>query len=149
MQSTKIGLSALAAAAPQQNHVRNFSSNPQNLPAYPVPKLEQTLQRYLDSVEPFLNEQELKTTKEVIKKFGSGVGQKLQDLLVQKAKNTNNWLSDWWINVAYLAYRDPVVVFSSPGLVFPFQEFKSENDRLSYTAKLILASIDYKSLIDG
>lgn len=115
----------------------------------PVPPLQKTLEKYLKSVEPFLNEQELKKTKEVVNNFSSGVGQKLQELLVKKAKTTDNWLSEWWINVAYLEYRDPVVVFSSPGLVFPFQKFSSEKDRLSYTAKLILASIDYKLLIDA
>lgn len=113
----------------------------------PVPPLEKTLEKYLRSVEPFLNEQELKTTKEVVKKFGSGVGKQLQELLVKKAKTTDNWLSEWWINIAYLEYRDPVVVFSSPGLVFPFQKFNGEKDVLSYTAKLILASLEYILLI--
>lgn len=147
MQNTKIGLSPLAAAT--LPNTRNFSSNPLKLPSLPVPPLDKTLDKYLKSVEPFLNEQELNRTKEVVKKFGTGVGQKLQDLLVKKASNTDNWLSDWWINVAYLEYRDPVVLFSSPGLVFPFQKFNNENERLSYAAKLILASVAYKLQIDG
>lgn len=122
--------------------------NDLNLPSLPVPKLNQTLEKYIASVQPHLNEQELKTTLDVVKKFENGIGKKLQELLVEKAKNTDNWLADWWLNIAYLEYRDPVVVYSSPGLVYPFQNFENEADRVEFTAKLILAAVDYKLLID-
>lgn len=133
-------------AAPEKKQIT--WGNPLNLPSLPVPKLQQTLDKYLQTVEPLLNEEEFKRTIDIVQKFGSGAGAKLQELLVKKAKNSENWLSDWWINVAYLGYRDPVVVFSSPGLVFPFQNFNGEDDRVEYTAKLIRASLDFKSLID-
>lgn len=32
-------------------------------------------------------------------------------------------LSDWWLKTAYLQYRQPVVIHSSPGLVLPRQDF--------------------------
>lgn len=120
----------------------------QKLPHLPVPKLSQTLEKYLKSVEPFLNETELNHTKKLLAQFQSESGPKLQDLLVQKAKETDNWLADWWLSIAYLGYRDPVVVYSSPGLVFPFQKFDSEERRLEYTAKLISGALKYKELID-
>lgn len=121
-----------------------------NLPNLPVPKLSQTMDKYLKSVQPFLNEAELNHTKKLIQQFQAenGIGSKLQKLLVQKALQTDNWLSDWWLNVAYLEYRDPVVVYSSPGLVFPAQDFAEKEQQLDYCAKLILAALDYKSLID-
>lgn len=124
------------------------NSNPQNLPHLPVPKLQQTLEKYIKTVEPHLAPKELERTKSIIKDFENGIGRKLQELLILKAKDTENWLAEWWLNVAYLEYRDPVVVYSSPGLVFPFQHFENESDRLLYTAKLILAAVDYKLLID-
>lgn len=123
-------------------------TNPQNLPHLPVPTLQQTLDKYIVSVQPLLTPTEFEKTKSVVKDFQNGIGKKLQELLTARAKKTENWLADWWLNVAYLEYRDPVVVYSSPGLVFPFQNFKNENDRLQYTAKLILAAVDYKLLID-
>lgn len=57
-------------------------------------------------------------------------------------------LSEWWINAAYLDYRWPVVVWSSPGLVFPLQEFRTLDDQLSYAAKVIVGALDYKKMLD-
>lgn len=71
-----------------------------------------------------------------------------QGLLEQRAGKHENWLEEWWLNTAYLEYRDPVVVFSSPGLVFPFRKFDSQEDQLRYAAKTLVAALDYKALID-
>ena len=49
--------------------------------------------------------------------------------------------------MAYLAYRLPVVVHSSPGLVFPKQEFSSVIDQLSDAAKLIAGALQYQKVI--
>lgn len=119
------------------------------LPSLPVPKLSQSIEKYIKSVTPFLSESELNNTKRILKEFSSenGIGTKLQKLLVQKAQNSENWLADWWLNNAYLGYRDPVVIYSSPGQVFPFEDFLNETDRLTYTAQLILAAVEYKKAI--
>ncbi|KAK9888430.1 hypothetical protein WA026_000678 [Henosepilachna vigintioctopunctata] len=119
-----------------------------NLPSLPVPKLNQTLSKYLKSVEPFLSEHELAKTSAIVKKFEENEGPSLQKYLELKAQNCENWLSEWWDNTAYLEYRDPVTVFSSPGLVYPLQEFSNEGERLTYAAKMILGAVDYKILID-
>ncbi|CAH2066599.1 unnamed protein product, partial [Iphiclides podalirius] len=136
--------------------VSNYSSssgnvNVQNLPRLPVPKLNDTLAKYLKTVRPFLNDDEFTTTTKLVKEFCSqgGVGIKLQNLLEKRAEKHLNWLEEWWLKTAYLEYRDPVVVFSSPGLVFPFRKFHSQNDQLQYAAKTLLAALDYKALIDG
>ncbi|XP_050675777.1 carnitine O-acetyltransferase-like [Leptidea sinapis] len=137
------------------NLVCNYTSaksatNSQQLPRLPVPKLDDTLRKFLKSVQPFLNDEESVKTSGLIKQFNSnmGVGPKLQELLVQHATKHQNWLEEWWINTAYLEYRDPVVVFSSPGLVYPIQKFRNESDQLEYAAKTLLAALEYKSMID-
>lgn len=71
-----------------------------------------------------------------------------QKLLEARAQQHVNWLEDWWLSTAYLGYRDPVTVFSSPGLVFPFRKFCNQNEQLLYAAKTISAALDYKALID-
>ncbi|XP_018569317.1 carnitine O-acetyltransferase isoform X2 [Anoplophora glabripennis] len=123
--------------------------NSLKLPSLPVPILSQSIEKYIKTVTPFLSEAELNNTKKILKEFSSenGIGTKLQKLLVQKAQNSENWLADWWLNNAYLGYRDPVVIYSSPGLVFPFEDFINETDRLTYTAQLILAAVEYKKAI--
>lgn len=72
-----------------------------------------------------------------------------QGLLQNRADKHLNWLEEWWLQTAYLEYRDPVVVFSSPGLVFPFKKFSKQEDQLRYAAKTLLAALEYKGLIDG
>lgn len=39
-----------------------------------------------------------------------GVGEKLHKLLLERAEREENWLSDWWLEGAYLGYRNPLVV---------------------------------------
>lgn len=54
--------------------------NPQNLPRLPVPKLADTLQKYLKTVRPHLNDEEFAVTTSLVKDFlaDGGQGQKLQ-----------------------------------------------------------------------
>lgn len=59
-------------------------------------------------------------------------------------------MTDWWLKAAYLEYRLPVVVHSSPGLVFPLQQdFQSVEEQLSYATKMIHGAVLYKDLIDN
>lgn len=122
----------------------NYSStNPQNLPRLPVPKLNDTLSKFLETAEPHLTPDRFENTKNVVREFGKagGIGEKLQKLLEQRAETKENWLSDptsnWWLNCAYLQYRDPVVVWSSPGLVFPQQKFISIEDKIKYAGQVV------------
>uniref|UniRef100_A0A673BLJ5 Carnitine O-acetyltransferase n=1 Tax=Sphaeramia orbicularis TaxID=375764 RepID=A0A673BLJ5_9TELE len=98
-----------------------YLTHQKGLPTLPVPPLHQTCERYLTALEPIVEVDELKHTTELIEEFQKpgGVGERLQKSLERRAHNTDNWLSEWWVQVAYLDYRLPVVVHSSPGLVLP------------------------------
>ncbi|KAB0353786.1 hypothetical protein FD755_023519 [Muntiacus reevesi] len=78
-----------------------------SLPSLPVPSLEESLKKYLESVKPFANEEEYKNTEAIVRKFQNGIGEKLQQKLLQRAKGKRNWLEEWWLNVAYLDVRIP------------------------------------------
>lgn len=49
-----------------------------NIPKLPVPKLKDTLEKYLVTVKPFLNLKQYNKTKLLVKDFEQGVGAKLQ-----------------------------------------------------------------------
>ncbi|XP_046459973.1 carnitine O-acetyltransferase-like isoform X1 [Daphnia pulex] len=121
------------------------------LPSLPVPKLNQTLEQYIRTVKPLLTKDEFVITEQVAKNFGApgGVGEKLQHMLEEKGAKEKNWLSEWWLDSAYLSYRLPVLVHSNPALVFPKQSFSSQNEQLTYAAKLIIGALRYKAIIDG
>lgn len=124
------------------------SSNPENLPNLPLPKLDDTLQKYLKSVQPLLPPEKFRKTVSIVEDFAKGTGAQLHNLLQAKASKTDNWLADWWTNVAYLSYRSPVVINSNPGLYFPTRFFENDFQWCRYTARIIWASLRYKQMID-
>jgi len=128
----------------------NFMKHYASVPPLPVPKLEQTLTKYLRTLKPLTTPADYAASEQAVKEFiaPGSVGEKLHNMLVEKGSKEENWLSQWWLDVAYLAYRLPVVVHSSPGLVFPKQEFSSVKDQLVYAGKVIAGALQYKKVID-
>ena len=67
-------------------------SRDESLEKLPLPKLEDTLQRYYRNLLPFGNQDELNNSKKMIEEFKSGVGRKLQKMLEEKASKEKNWV---------------------------------------------------------
>ena len=63
-----------------------------DLPSLPVPKLEDTMRRFLRSAEVFLSPEELQHTKAVIHEFQKSSGPELQAILEDKASDSRNWV---------------------------------------------------------
>ncbi|KFM59850.1 Carnitine O-acetyltransferase, partial [Stegodyphus mimosarum] len=116
-----------------------LQAHQQSLPRLPVPPLHPSLEKYLLSVRPLLTEEEYRNTEKVVKEFGApgGLGVKLHTMLKERAKVTENWLDEWWLNSAYLEFRMPLVLYSSPGLVFPLKDFNTVERQLRYAARLV------------
>ncbi|KAI5615482.1 carnitine O-acetyltransferase [Silurus asotus] len=102
-----------------------YLAHQESLPKLPVPPLKQTCDHYLAALEPIVTPEELQHTQRLVEEFQlpGGLGDKLQSSLERRAKKLENWLSDWWLQTAYLDYRMPVVVHSSPGVVLPRLQF--------------------------
>lgn len=43
-------------------------------------------------VKPFANEEEYKKTEEIVQKFQNGIGEKLHQKLLERAKGKRNWV---------------------------------------------------------
>ncbi|TRY98185.1 hypothetical protein DNTS_035009 [Danionella cerebrum] len=123
----------------------------ESLPKLPVPPLKQTCARYLASLKPLISEEEMTHTRELMDEFlePGGVGERLQKSLERRARKTENWLSDWWMQSAYLDSRMPVVLYSSPGVVLPKMHFQDRQGQMRFAAKLIAGVLDFKSMIDS
>uniref|UniRef100_A0A6Q2X426 Carnitine O-acetyltransferase n=1 Tax=Esox lucius TaxID=8010 RepID=A0A6Q2X426_ESOLU len=111
------------------------SHHQDNLPKLPVPPLRQTFERYLLMLEPLVSEEELDHTRKLVKEFltPGGVGDRLQRSLERRASNKENWLTEWWMQSAYLDSRMPVAVYSSPGVVLPRMTFQDRQGQMSET----------------
>ncbi|XP_032311069.1 titin isoform X2 [Drosophila ananassae] len=118
------------------------------LKTFPVAPLSDTLKGYLNSIKPLLTEKEFEKEVELTKEFEENEGADLQGLLLEAAEGVCNWLTPRWTTAAYLSYQAPVTVFSSPGMSFPFQKFKSEKEFLTYTAKAIHAVVEFKEIVE-
>lgn len=57
-------------------------------------------------------------------------------------------LADWWLKTAYLEYRKPVIVYSSPGLVWPKKTFRNQTEQLLFTAHLIAFALEFNTLVE-
>lgn len=128
-----------------------FKAHQDALPRLPVPPLQQSLDHYLKALQPIVSEEEWAHTKQLVDEFqtSGGVGERLQKGLERRAKKMENWLSDWWLKTAYLQYRQPVVIYSSPGVMLPKQDFVDQQGQLRFAAKLIEGVLDFKSMIDN
>ncbi|KAJ1947893.1 Carnitine O-acetyltransferase mitochondrial [Kickxella alabastrina] len=82
----------------------------------PVPSLSETLPKYLRTVEPLVSAEEFAYTKLAVQEFAeSAQGKELQRRLEARAAEPGraNWLEEWWNDLSYMGYRDPVVPYVS------------------------------------
>lgn len=84
-----------------------------SLPYLPVPDLDATTKRYLESVRPVLSEERFKEMEKLAEDFKNGLGKKLQRYLVWKSWWSSNYISDWWQQFVYLRSREPLMINSN------------------------------------
>ncbi|XP_045449404.1 choline O-acetyltransferase, partial [Melitaea cinxia] len=114
----------------------------------PVPELQATLDSYLDFASVIVNPQQLEKTREIVKRFAEDLGPKMQNVLVEKQKETINWVTDWWLDDMYLKVRLPVPINSNPGMVFPRRQFSKIDEVADLAALYIDDLLDYKEMLD-
>ncbi|XP_066467245.1 carnitine O-palmitoyltransferase 1, liver isoform isoform X2 [Tiliqua scincoides] len=84
-----------------------------SLPRLPVPAIKDTVNRYLESVQPLMNKEEFKRMEALGKDFAVNLGPKLQWYLKLKSWWATNYVSDWWEEYIYLRGRGPIMVNSN------------------------------------
>ncbi|XP_006897790.1 PREDICTED: choline O-acetyltransferase [Elephantulus edwardii] len=121
------------------------------LPKLPVPPLQQTLTTYLQCMGHLVPEEQFQKSQAIVKQFGApgGLGEALQQKLLERQEKTANWVSEYWLNDMYLNNRLALPVNSSPALIFARQHFQDTNDQLRFAANLISGVLNYKALLDS
>lgn len=136
---------------------RNISSGPK--PRLPIPPLEQTCSRYLDTVSPILAPAERKHTEAAIAEFLNGPGPKLQQRLEEYNRSEEflpdrnyfrgSYLEKFWDDM-YLNIRDPLVVNVNPFLTFqPDGAHGSSSPQVERAAGLAYHSASMLQLIQN
>lgn len=120
-----------------------------SLPKLPVPSLESTCAKYLETVQPLLTPEEYSGTKQAVASFlSSPLAAELQQRLKDRAAapETTSWLIDWWNEAAYLGFRDPVVVNVS--YFFVHKDDRLRRDPANRAASLIKTMIPFRDLVE-
>ena len=136
---------------------RQTTQTMNKLPKLPVPALNQTMDKLKVAAKPFAkSNEELQDLYQIIDEFSriGGTGTKVHSLLEHKSQQTDNWLShDWWLQKAYLEGRQPLMIWSNPGLVFPeLQTPRHPNKHfvVHFITRLILSLLEFRQLLrDG
>lgn len=84
-----------------------------SLPRLPVPPVQDTLRRFLESVRPLMNDEDFRRTKALAKDFERNLAPRLQWYLILKSWWASNYVSDWWEEYVYLQGREPIMVNSN------------------------------------
>lgn len=122
----------------------------ESMPSLPVPDLQKTLHRYLDSVKPHVSPEQYRQTEIIVQQFASGIGKELHQKLKNRADNMKNWLEVWWEDVAYLEGRypeAPLVNFGGPGPYGSHYWPAQEGTQLERASLITYFTLQYWKLI--
>lgn len=108
--STKVWLSLVKLLSGRRPLLFSFQAS---LPHLPVPSIDDTISRYLESVRPLLDDEQYKQMEIVANDFKKDPAPKLQKHLKLKSWWATNYVSDWWEEYIYLRGRDPIMVNSN------------------------------------
>lgn len=123
-----------------------------SLPKIPIPELNETCDKFIEWVQPLLNEKEFANTKKIVEKFKAkgADGEKLQNELIKwsERKNLLNWTAPFWEDI-YLKARTPLV---KNGNVFYLIKNRLKTlglPQANIAASLVISVLKFKSLIDS
>ncbi|XP_046907741.1 carnitine O-palmitoyltransferase 1, liver isoform isoform X2 [Hypomesus transpacificus] len=84
-----------------------------SLPRLPVPSIQDTTRRYLESARPLMDDTQFERMKGLAEDFEKNLGPRLQWYLKLKSWWASNYVSDWWEEYIYLRGRGPIMVNSN------------------------------------
>lgn len=108
--STKLWLKLVRMFSGRRPLLYSFQAS---LPRLPVPRVEDTVQRYLESVRPLLDDDKYNQMEILAKEFQETQAAQLQRYLILKSWWSSNYVSDWWEEFIYLRSRSPIMVNSN------------------------------------
>ncbi|KAF9365464.1 Carnitine O-acetyltransferase mitochondrial [Mortierella sp. NVP85] len=137
----------------------------EDLPSLPLPPLEQTLDRYLESVRPLATDQEYEHTKAAVEAFkqetndadehgkeqgqhrvtGRDLDRRLREHARACEARGTSWLAEWWDEWAYFTHRDSSTFFVN--YYFGFQDDTRMPTQTARAALLVSLALEFRQLI--
>ncbi|OQR97245.1 choline/Carnitine O-acyltransferase [Achlya hypogyna] len=110
----------------------------------PVPKLEDTLDRYLLAVQPVVSPTQFKDTQREVEAFRKDLGPQLHEALVarDKAAPETSYINKWWFEM-YVRDRQPVAINVNPQIKIKDDPNPAKNAQNQRAASLIASSVRF------
>ncbi|XP_070788426.1 carnitine O-palmitoyltransferase 1, liver isoform isoform X1 [Pituophis catenifer annectens] len=141
---TKIWMALVKLFSGRKPMLYSFQTS---LPRLPVPTVKDTVNRYLESVHPLMNNEEFKRMEGLGKDFAVNLGPKLQWYLKLKSWWATNYVSDWWEEYIYLRGRGPIMV-NSNYFAMDFLYFTPTAVQAARAGNAIHATLLYRRKLD-
>ncbi|NXA48357.1 CPT2 palmitoyltransferase, partial [Nothocercus julius] len=122
-----------------------------SLPRLPIPKLEDTIRRYLNAQKPLLNDEQFRKTEDLAHQFEKGIGRQLHEQLVAQDNQNKHtsYITGPWFDM-YLKAREPVVLNFNAFMSFNPDPKSEYNDQLIRATNMTVSAIRFmKTLRDG
>ncbi|XP_046940606.1 carnitine O-palmitoyltransferase 2, mitochondrial isoform X2 [Lynx rufus] len=115
-----------------------------SLPRLPIPKLEDTIRRYLRAQKPLLDDGQFRKTEQFCKSFENGIGKELHEQLVAQDKENKHtsYISGPWFDM-YLSARDSIVLNFNPFMAFNPDPKSEYNDQLTRATNMTVSAIRF------
>ncbi|XP_073419730.1 carnitine O-palmitoyltransferase 2, mitochondrial isoform X2 [Dendrobates tinctorius] len=119
-----------------------------SLPRLPVPKLEDTVKRYLNAQRPLLDDEQFSKTEQLARNFQSGVGKQLHEELVLQDKENKHtsYISGPWFDM-YLCARETIVLNSNPFMSFTPDPRPEYNNQLLRATNMTVSAMRFLKTI--
>lgn len=117
-------------------------SGQDKLPKLPIPDLEATCRRYIESLRPLQSPREQAETQYAIDEFLKGDGHDLQEKLKQYAQGKTSYIEQFWYD-SYLNFDNPVVLNLNPFFLLEDDPTPARNNQVTRAASLVASSLEF------
>ncbi|XP_032884391.1 carnitine O-palmitoyltransferase 2, mitochondrial [Amblyraja radiata] len=115
-----------------------------SLPRLPIPKLQDTVCRFLNAQRPLLDNDQYRRTEQLAHDFEQGIGKQLhEELVAQDKKNKHtSYISGPWFDM-YLSARESVVLNFNPFISFNPDPNPAHNNQLIRAANMTVSAVRF------
>ncbi|ETI24455.1 hypothetical protein G647_03824 [Cladophialophora carrionii CBS 160.54] len=110
------------------------------LPKLPIPDLESTMKKYLETLAPLQSPQEHNDTRAAAKDFIENEGKDLQERLKKYATGRTSYIEQFWYD-SYLNYDNPVVLNLNPFFLLEDDPTPARNNQVTRAASLVISAL--------